>query len=68
MDCIERGDQESVGSDERAKIIMRGSEAVDAILRLTSVATIDNRRWIKSHAEDVADRVRALEKAIEHLL
>jgi hypothetical protein len=47
---------------------MRGSEAVDAILRLTNVATIDNRRWIKSHAEDVADRVRALEKAIEHLL
>ena len=68
MDCIERGDQESVGSDERAKIIMRGSEAVDAILRLTNVATIDNRRWIKSHAEDVADRVRVLEKAIEHLL
>lgn len=68
MDCIERGDQESIGKDERAKIIMRGSEAVDAILRLTNVATLDNRRWLKSHAEDAADKMRELEKAIEHLL
>lgn len=68
MDCIERGDQESVGSAERAKIVMRGSDAVDAILRLTNVATIDNRQWLKRHAVDAADRIRELEKAIEHLL
>lgn len=68
MDCIERCGQESVGSDERAKIIVRGSDAVDAILRLTNVATIDNRQWLKRHVEDAADKMRELEKAIEHLL
>lgn len=53
----------------KARIIVKGGDAVSAILRFTGyVGMTGDMKHAKKMAEHVADAIREFERSIEHLL